>query len=35
MLGREAAYTGKEVTWEKLLKSKQVFDPKIDWKPFL
>ncbi len=35
MLGREAAYTGKEVTWEKLLKSKQVYDPKIDWKPFL
>ncbi len=34
MLGREAAYTGKEVTWEKLLKSKQVSDPKIDWKPF-
>ncbi len=34
MLGREAAYTGKEVTWEKLLKSKQVFDPKIDWKLF-
>ena len=22
MLGREAAYTGKEVTWDKLLKSK-------------
>lgn len=35
MLGREAAYTGKEVTWEKLLKSKQVYDPKLDWKPFL
>jgi predicted dehydrogenase len=35
MLGREAAYTGKEVTWEKLLKSKQVYDPKIDWKQFL
>jgi len=34
MLGREAAYTGKEVTWEKLLKSKKVFDPKIDWKQF-
>jgi hypothetical protein len=34
MLGREAAYTGKELTWEKLLKSKQVYDPKIDWKPF-
>ncbi len=35
MLGREAAYAGKEVTWEKLLKSKQVSDPKIDWKPFV
>ena len=35
MLGREAAATGKEVTWEKLLKSKTVFDPKIDWKPFV
>ena len=34
MLGREAAYSGKEVTWEKLLKSKQEYDPKIDWKPF-
>ena len=34
MLGREAADTGKEVTWEKLLKSKKVFDPKIDWKQF-
>jgi myo-inositol 2-dehydrogenase / D-chiro-inositol 1-dehydrogenase len=34
MLGREAAYSGKEVTWEKLLKSKQRYDPKIDWKPF-
>jgi len=35
MLGREAAATGKEVTWEKLLKSKTVLDPKIDWKPFV
>jgi predicted dehydrogenase len=34
MLGREAAYSGKEVTWEKLLKSKQVYDPRIDWKVF-
>lgn len=34
MLGREAAYSGKQVTWEKLLKSKQVYDPKIDWKAF-
>jgi predicted dehydrogenase len=34
MLGRQAAYTGKEVTWEKLLRSKQVFNPKMDWKQF-
>jgi myo-inositol 2-dehydrogenase / D-chiro-inositol 1-dehydrogenase len=35
MLAREAAYSGKDITWEKLLKSKKVFDPKIDWKPFV
>jgi predicted dehydrogenase len=35
MLGREAAVSGKALTWEKLLKSKRVFDPKIDWKPFV
>jgi predicted dehydrogenase len=34
MLGRMAAYTGKEVTWEQLMKSKEVWDPKIDWKIF-
>jgi hypothetical protein len=34
MLGREAARSGKELTWEKLLKSKQSYDPKIDWKQF-
>ena len=34
MLGRMAAYTGEEVTWEKLLKSKEVSDPKLDWKQF-
>ena len=34
MLGRMAAETGDEVTWEKLLKSKEVSDPKIDWKQF-
>jgi predicted dehydrogenase len=34
MLGRMAAYTGKEVTWDQLLKSKEVYDPKIDWKQF-
>ena len=30
MLGRNAAYTGKVVTWDELQKSKEVFDPKID-----
>ena len=34
MLGRMAAYTGDEVTWEKLMKSKEVWDPKMDWKQF-
>jgi predicted dehydrogenase len=30
MLGRTAAYTGREVTWDELLRSKEVLDPKID-----
>jgi predicted dehydrogenase len=30
MLGRNAAYTGKVVTWDSLMKSKELFDPKID-----
>lgn len=30
MLGRTAAYTGKEVSWDDLMKSKEAFDPKID-----
>lgn len=34
MLGRQAAYTGKEVTWEALLASKEVFDPKMDFNQF-
>ena len=34
MLGREAAYTREEVTWEKLLRSKEGWDPKIDLKAF-
>ena len=34
MLGRMAAYTGKEVTWDQLMKSKEVYDPKVDWKQF-
>ena len=30
MLARNAAYSGKELTWEGLLKSKEVYDPKIN-----
>jgi predicted dehydrogenase len=30
IMARSAAYKGHEVTWEKTLKSKEVFDPKID-----
>jgi hypothetical protein len=30
MLARNAAYSGKVLTWDKLLKSKEVYDPKID-----
>jgi predicted dehydrogenase len=34
MLGRTAAYTGREVTWEELLKSTEVYDPKINFAQF-
>jgi predicted dehydrogenase len=34
ILGRMAAYTGDEVTWDKMMKSKETWDPKIDWKQF-
>ncbi len=30
MLGRTAIYTGKEVTWDQLLHSKEVWDAKLD-----
>ena len=30
MLGRNAAYAGRQLTWDELQKSKEVFDPKID-----
>jgi predicted dehydrogenase len=30
MLGRNAAYEGKALTWEELLKSKEVYNPKLD-----
>jgi myo-inositol 2-dehydrogenase/D-chiro-inositol 1-dehydrogenase len=30
MMARTAAYTGREVTWDETLKSKDVWDPKID-----
>src|SRR4029453_19219448 len=31
MLGRTAAYTGKEATWEHLLHSKEVWDAHMEW----
>ncbi len=34
MLGRMAAYTGREATWEQLMKSKEAYDPKMDLKQF-
>jgi predicted dehydrogenase len=34
MLGRTAAYTGRKVTWDELMKSNEVWDPKIDLKQF-
>ena len=30
MLGRNAAYSGRELTWDELLRSEEVLDPKID-----
>ena len=30
MLGRQAAYEGRELTWEELLRSKEKLDPGID-----
>jgi myo-inositol 2-dehydrogenase/D-chiro-inositol 1-dehydrogenase len=30
MLGRTAAYTGKSIAWEELVKSQEAWDPKID-----
>jgi len=29
-MARSAAYTGREVTWDELMKSIEVWDPKID-----
>jgi len=29
-MARSAAYTGREVSWDELLKSKDVLDPKLD-----
>ncbi|HTG58586.1 MAG TPA: gfo/Idh/MocA family oxidoreductase, partial [Terriglobia bacterium] len=34
MLGRQAAYTGRCTTWEELLSSEEVWDPKIDLHQF-
>ena len=30
MLGRTAIYSGKEVTWDELLRSKEVWDAHLD-----
>jgi predicted dehydrogenase len=30
IIARTAAYTGREVTWDEILKSEEVFDPNID-----
>ena len=30
MMARSAAYQQREVTWDELLKSTEVWDPKID-----
>src|SRR5712671_2664079 len=30
MMARTAAYTGREVTWDELMKSDEVYDPKLD-----
>ncbi len=30
MMARSAAYVGREVTWDELMKSTEVFDPKLD-----
>jgi predicted dehydrogenase len=35
ILGRMAAETGREVTWEELLKSTEVYDPKINFAQFV
>ena len=34
MLGRQAAYSGKPMTWEELLNSEEVWDPGIDLNQF-
>ena len=34
ILAREAAYQGREITWKELLKSTEVYDPKIDFSKF-
>jgi hypothetical protein len=29
-MAREAAYKRREVSWDEIMKSKEVYDPKID-----
>jgi hypothetical protein len=33
MLGRNAAYSGKTITWDEHMKSQEAYDPKIDLNP--
>ncbi len=32
MMGRKAAYTGRTVTWDELMKSEETWESKIDWR---
>jgi myo-inositol 2-dehydrogenase/D-chiro-inositol 1-dehydrogenase len=34
ILGRQAARSGGEMTWDELLRSDEVYDPKMDWSQF-
>ena len=34
IMGRTAAYTGREVTWEQMIRSNDRFDPKLDMTKF-
>jgi myo-inositol 2-dehydrogenase/D-chiro-inositol 1-dehydrogenase len=34
IMGRNAAYSGEEITWDEIMKSEQVYDPKMDFSQF-